>query len=310
MSNQLRNYLLTINNPTETDDEFYNFLKSLKDIKYFIFQREKGEEKGTEHFQIYIEFTFGKRFDQLKKIFPRAHIEQRQGSKTQAKKYCSKEDTRLSGPYEYGEFVEIGERSDLTDIIELVKNGATDMEIMMTYPTQFIRYQKNIHMVRDLFLQEQQKNNFRQLEVTYIFGDTGVGKTSSIMTKYGFENVYRVTDYNRDPFFSYNNQDIIIFDEFRSQFSIVDMLNFLDGYPLMLPSRYNNKIACYTKVFIISNIPLCDQYKDKQISEKTTFEAFIRRIHHVYNYNISKNVELDKRFWLTKPADDLLANVF
>lgn len=34
------------------------------------------------------------------------------------------------------------------------------------------------------------------------------------------------------------------------------MLNYLDGYPLMLPSRYADKAACYTEVYLVSNIPL------------------------------------------------------
>ena len=59
------------------------------------------------------------------------------------------------------------------------------------------------------------------------------------------------------------------------------MLNYLDGYPLELPCRYANKYACYTKVFLISNIPLTDQYSDDR-SENTS--AFIRRINKVKHY--------------------------
>ena len=59
------------------------------------------------------------------------------------------------------------------------------------------------------------------------------------------------------------------------------MLNYLDGYPLDLPCRYNNKIACFTKVYIISNLPLNDQYRDIQREYEETWKAFLRRIHKV-----------------------------
>ena len=62
------------------------------------------------------------------------------------------------------------------------------------------------------------------------------------------------------------------------------MLNYLDGYPLMLPCRYANRQACYTKVYLISNVPLENQYRGVQMDEPLTWKAFLRRIHHVVEY--------------------------
>lgn len=59
------------------------------------------------------------------------------------------------------------------------------------------------------------------------------------------------------------------------------MLNYLDGYPLSLPCRYNDRVACYTKVFIISNIDLRWQYDGLQRQERESWQAFLRRIHYV-----------------------------
>ena len=75
------------------------------------------------------------------------------------------------------------------------------------------------------------------------------------MEKYGYSNVFRVTDYIH-PFDSSKNHSVIIFEEFRSSLKIQDMLNYLDGYPCELSARYNNKTACYLEVYIISNILL------------------------------------------------------
>ncbi len=113
MVSQYRNYILIINNEEKTDEQFFEYLINISDIKYFIFQREKGKEKETLHIQLYIEFDFGKRFELMKRLFPTAHIERRQGSKIQARDYCKNEDTRISEKYyEYGVFAEERERID------------------------------------------------------------------------------------------------------------------------------------------------------------------------------------------------------
>ena len=75
-----------------------------------------------------------------------------------------------------------------------------------------------------------------------------------------------------------------MFEEFNSQISIEAMLNYLDIYPLTLPARYNDRTACYTKVYITSNIPLENQFKGVQHSRPETWKAFLRRIHKVYEY--------------------------
>ena len=55
------------------------------------------------------------------------------------------------------------------------------------------------------------------------------------------------------------------------------MLKYLDGYPLMLPCRYGDRVACYTKVYLLSNIPMEKQYPNIQLEEPETWRAFLRR---------------------------------
>ena len=78
------------------------------------------------------------------------------------------------------------------------------------------------------------------------------------------------------------------------------MLNYLDIYPLQLPARFHNKTACYTKVFIVSNVPLCEQYPNIQRDNPTTWQAFLRRLLEVYNFNESKTVPLQRGKWCSK----------
>ena len=104
------------------------------------------------------------------------------------------------------------------------------------------------------------------------------------MEKYGYSNVFRVTDYIH-PFDTYEGQDVILFDEFMSDnMSVTDMNNIMDGYPLKLPARYSDKTALFTKVFIISNLELEKQYSKVQDEHPKVWEAFLRRIQTVITY--------------------------
>lgn len=75
---------------------------------------------------------------------------------------------------------------------------------------------------------------------------------------------------------------MILFEEFRDSIPYTEMLSYLDIYPVQLPCRYANKWACYTKVYIVSNVPLERQYLDIQYDVADSIEAFRRRIHRVW----------------------------
>jgi hypothetical protein len=149
-----------------------------------------------------------------------------------------------------------------------------------------------IDKVRTTILTERFKETVRlDLEVVYIFGKTGTGKTRGVLEKSGYSNVYRVTDYVH-PFDGYNCQSVIAFDEFRSSLRLKEMLMYCDIYPIELPSRYANKFACYNKIFIVSNWKLEKQYSELQREDKETWQAFLRRIHKIIHYeNVDKIVE-------------------
>ena len=157
-----------------------------------------------------------------------------------------------------------------------------------------------IERARQIVREGKYKNTFRQLEVTYIFGKSGAGKTRGVMEQYGYDKVYRVTDYDKHPWDGYDGQDVVVFEEFRSSFKVQDMLNYLDGYPLQLPCRYNNKTACFTKVYIITNIKLEDQYKAVQTEYPETWEAFLRRVHKVKAYSESGVSEYSKDQYMNR----------
>lgn len=292
---------LTINNPAEHDlthDKLKLILEKWKAVKYWCMCDEIGLHDKTYHTHLYIHTCSTSKiaFKTIKNKIPEAHIEPCiKGSPQQNRDYIrkegnykgtAKEETNLKDTFE--EFGELppesaqGKRTDLNTIYDMIREGKSTFEILEENPNS-MRYLDKIERTRYVLRQEEFKNKFRNMHVTYIYGKAGSGKTRSVMDKYGYENVYRVTDY-KHPFDAYNGQSVVIFEEFRSSFRIGDVLNFLDGYPLDLPCRYNNKIACFETVFIISNIPFRDQYTDIQKEYPETWAAFQRRIHGVIRF--------------------------
>lgn len=292
--NQSRRWCFTLNNPEKTDEEFYEYLKGLEHIKYFIFQREKAPTTGTIHLQGFLIFVVGKRFNTIKNYLPTAHIEKCEGSSVQNREYCSKTETRFDPPMQFGEFAEERGRTDIKNIIELVQSGATNKTIRELYPNQYMRYFDKIERIRQEILSESNNSGVKNMQVCYIYGDTSLGKTYNLVTGYAMSDICRVTDYVKDPFSTYNHQDIIVFEEFRSQFAASTMLNYLDCYLISLPCRYVNKFAFYTKAFITTNIPPEKQYKSVQESEPETFKAFERRLTNVLHYVSRDKILVEK----------------
>lgn len=288
-----RKYQLTINNPTDhgfTREVLHNTLSGLKSCVYWCMCDEIGEQ-GTPHTHLYLAFRNAAEFTMIQEHFYGAHIEVARGSHRENRDYIRKEgkwqddakhETNLPDTFEEsGELPPEPERNQKQTeaIMEMVANGASNAEILREYPTAMTRL-SHIEQARQTLIEDKYRDEFRELAVTYLYGDTGTGKTRSVMEEYGYRNVYRVTNYDH-PFDNYKGELVIIFEEFRSSLPVADMLKYLDGYPVMLPCRYADKVACFDKIYIISNIPLERQYPGVQYNEPETYKAFLRRIHHV-----------------------------
>lgn len=297
-----RKYQLTINNPLEhgfSHEVIHSNLQALKGLEYWCLCDEIGEQ-GTPHTHIYLAARNPMLFSTVKQRFYEAHIEAAHGSHAENRAYIRKEgkwledakhETNLPDTFEEsGQLPPERKRRESVseEILAMVQNGASNGEILRTHPGAMNRIQ-HIENARQILREEEYRGRWRELDVTYIWGETGTGKTRYVMEKYGYSAVYHVTNYAH-PFDNYRGQEVILFDEFRSSLQIADMLKYLDGYPLLLPCRYADKVACYTKVYLISNISLDDQYPNVQISEPVTYDAFRRRIHRAFKLSRTDGV--------------------
>lgn len=315
-----RKWMLTINNPVKhgfPHDEIKSILSGFKSIIYWCMADEIGSD-GTYHTHIFICGRNAIMFSSIKTRFPPAHIEFCKGTAQQNRDYVfkigkwlndKKHETCVEGTSEeFGECpVERSGAGKYGDLMSLIEQGFSNDEIYHIDPS-FIACSDKIDRLRLDILQGKYESTWRTLTVSYLWGDTAAGKTRSVMDKYGYPNVYRVTNYDH-PFDSYSGQDVVIFEEFRSSFKITDILSYLDGYPLRLPARYSDRVACYTKVYINSNIPIGQQYSNIQRDEPKSFDAFLRRINNIYHFT-NGSIEREKVDFLAEGFRTLATGEF
>ena len=277
------------------------YFESLKDndgLKYAIGQYEKGENE-TPHIQAFIIYTNNKRFKNVKQDFPTAHLITAKGQNSENRAYCTKKDTRIAEPFEIGVFGEMRTRNDIEQFRELLKAGANNTELGDLFPT--LMFQQGVAKTeahRQDFLKQEWSKKHRNVDVTYIYGEPQLGKSSYItgtIDKFGkeiaglhtLEECCTVDNYKTGTFEGYDTQKILVLEEFNSQLEITFMNRLLDKKPLALPARFANRWSQFNKVYIVSNKRLEELYIKVQQEEPVLFDAFKKRIHrvvHFYDY--------------------------
>lgn len=256
------------------------YLQGLEGMKYLIFQIEKGENENTEHIQGFITFRHPKRFQTMKNVLPIAHLEEARGTSVQCRDYCSKPDTRVLGPFEYGTFDGERERTDIRDFVDLAKAGASKEDICKLYPQLFL---KSGHRIDAIYATQFEKyaTQCRDVKVTYIYGPSGVGKTSKVRRELGLKDAFWVHNYDNSMFTNYKSQDTLVFDEYCGDIKIPQLNQYLNINPIQLRGLNCVKYGAYHNVCIISNYAPKELYQDIQRTKPNIFETFMRRLHTI-----------------------------
>lgn len=74
-------------------------------VRRAIVQKEKCPDTEKIHYQGFMELKSSMRFGGIKTILrcDSAHLEKRKGTPLQAWEYCAKEESRVEGPWQYGD---------------------------------------------------------------------------------------------------------------------------------------------------------------------------------------------------------------
>lgn len=287
---QSKKWNLTINNP----DDHGITAEGLKDILhnmpliYTCFRKEISTT-GTPHFHVYILTKSAMRFSTLKRRFDVAHIEKAQGTSQENRDYIRKEgkwaDTdkaETSVPdsfWEYGDMPSPAEEKspDKAIIIALIRAGYTDVEILDINPG-FAFKLKDMALLRQTLMSDKYHEECRKVTVIYMYGPNAEAMTNYIYSQYVARDICRIISFKGKSitFDSYTAEDVLLLERFRSDIPLRDVLNYCSGYPTMLPARYADRAACYTRLYITSDLAPDLQYTSGEYSVARVKEFFNR----------------------------------
>ena len=284
---QSRGWMLTIPADKHSTKDVHELLGSI--FTAAVFQKERGENTGYEHYQCYGQNVVPIRWTTLKNKLRKAgfqdtHFEKQWATGEACYKYCTKEESRLEPPQMIGTIAmhnKPGERTDIQTIKDKVlKEGMTYDDLLLSDDTGNVaRYRM---LIKDLESAKQRQllktRKWRNVTVNYLHGKTGIGKSRYVVDQYSAEELYRATDYSH-LWDMYEGQPVLVLEEFTGQPSIESMLMWLDGYTVQLPARYENKISNYTTVWVLSNLDFNELYRDVPGEQRA---AFARRFSHFY----------------------------
>lgn len=267
---RIRSWCFTLNN--YTDDEYNSIINSTH--RYLVVGKEIGENQ-TPHLQGYVEFTSAKTLSAVKKTLgsDRIHLEKRRGTPRQASDYCKKDNDFI----ELGEMSSQGERTDLTEIKDMILSGTPIEEIMTEYTATYAKYRNTFKDLADLAHRKLKRTEMTK--GTWIHGPTGVGKSHMAFEMAG-DDVY-VKPSDGQWWDGYTGQKTVVINDFRGDIKYSELLQIIDKWPHSVPRRGRQPIPFTSEhVIITSSLPPEQVYNN--LAFRDNIDQLIRRLNIIH----------------------------
>lgn len=293
-----KRFMFTINNP---EGEIVTMDWS-GIVKYAVWQLEVGDS-GTMHYQGYIGLEQSARYTKVQKLLDEegAHIEPARGNHKECVDYCTKEATRVEGPYWYPDEETVratrqGSRSDLKKATEMIIAGEP-MELIDP-----VTYVQNFRGLEKLSVLHHPATTREKVRVLVIEGPSGIGKTTAVMT-YTASPPQRLTITETGTLWAdgYRGQDSVLLDDYVGQLHPTKLFEILDRWPFMMPIKGGFVAARYTLVYILTNVDPVEWYSPVRY-HKDQIDSVFRRI----GYGKWDGVSSDHVYFRANTREELL----
>lgn len=277
---RLRCYLLTINNPEETLDP----AAWGEHVRCAVWQLEMGDE-GTPHYQIYVEFTAKVSLTAIHEMdgLERCAAFARKGTRAQAIEYCSKDDTRLEGPFWHPSREDVwgaskqGDRTDIHALTVRVTAGDTDAMLAESMPVMIVKHQRGIDALRTA-LSNNKGRNCDQIDVVVYVGPSGTGKSYRLRQECP-EGPDWYWKSKGEWWDGYQGQLGVVFDEFRDNWMPRNvLLSILDGAPQRIQKKGGVIQLMATRFRFSTNIKPKNWYREMPGKVEWSLDALRLRL--------------------------------
>lgn len=309
MAKSMKTAFIRIASENNTQNGLVKYIKSdidtiLRDwassckLTYWYIEHSADEDVSLTHWHIVLRFANPTPFENIKSKFPYGDIENAKNIKS-CVQYLIHLNDKSKVQYKWEDIVtnckdmtpfkvqsnaqgeitlqRIMEQIDKGEIREYNQFEFIPLEIWAKYKTRIENaltyYKERVYMDKD-----------RQINVVFMSGETGVGKTS-FAKQYCTQakKSFCVSSSSNDPMQDYKGEDVLILDDLRdSDFKFTDLLKILDNHTkTTMKARYHNKAFIGDTIIITSYRPLNDWYFDVPKESK---EQLYRRIQTQYKF--------------------------
>lgn len=292
-----RVFLLTVNEKSlEHYDDIKEYLEKLKGFIYMLVVEHIGQE--NKHYHITVQYENPKSLS-IKKLYG-SHINPMKfGSIQKMVSYCKCEDKKHKNEgitykliYENGEPKLNGGFKSVRDIIEADKDDLIDINPHLYRICKEIRNDYKEEEDFDKVLDEIDNDKLRSINVYYVYGKPGEGKTYGAykealkIENHNKQNIGRCSIKNGFCKFIRPNASTLIIGEFRpSQIEASEFLEMTDKYGHTCYIKGGHQWIRPNNIFICSVKHPTEIYKDENNKQ------FIRRITKFYQAEDKKLVE-------------------
>ncbi len=282
---KVRNWCFTLNAKENQDLDFMHewaiqfdaYCNSSGKLKRWVFQLEQGT---NPHLQGYLSFKTPSRMSAVKTFFGEGqnhvHLAEAHGDANQNLAYCTKEATRVKGPWISPGFEpKQGKRNDLLKIKKFIDEGRSLKKIAKVeselFPT-VVRSIRGLEWYEDKEIEPYTGPKF----VVVFYGDAGTGKSLSAEKYANFEPYYWTQNAN-NWFDGYTGEQTLIMNDFSGGLPFTFFKQLLDQYPLRLNRKGKQMCpSAFKQIFITSNFAPKEWYSEQ--SRNVDVEAIHRRI--------------------------------
>lgn len=262
-------FLLTLNK-YEFLQELLTYLRKLHP-SYLVAAREEAPSTGHVHAHIYVQFPSPRRLS-IKKLCT-AECEKCYGSPQQNEAYVKKDGDII---VEEGEIRKKGGKS-IKDVENMSKEERKDLPVQLYNIVQKIEEKED----NDLIPEEC----FKEVEVYWYWGESGVGKTRSVMKEIGKEK-FNMVKFENGFWHGIGNAKIALYDDFRdTHMKPTELINFIDYYIHPMNIKGGSVKNKYEKIYITS---IQDPEKIYNNMPEEYKKQWIRRIKKIFQLAIDQ----------------------
>lgn len=251
-------------------------------MTYIIAGREKCPTTGRMHWQGHLITQRKMRVNAVRELM-KPHYLDVSRSPVDSRRYC-KEDGQW---YEEGTWSFHGQRTDLEGVVKQIMNQEIKLdEIIVENPMLYHQYGRTLEKAADLVLKRLKRDWMPVCK--WIWGPTGTGKTRSVVEK---EKSLYFFPYEKNGWWdNYEGQEAVLFDDFRGQLPMNEVLRICDRYDYTVPRRGRQPIPLLAKRIYFT----CCKVPEEVFKDNESITQLLRRVEVVYKDGLHEEEEEKK----------------